>query len=177
VVLTSHAGVCFAAPLVSGEITELLGRKTTWLVYDEFAIDNPMPSSGEFTYVYNVENIGTTPIPLWEFGLFLDSGNLSSTGISGSGLPPVEISLGLWQWWPNGDSPLTLDPTERSVDLIVTSGLAPGPVAAQIYGCIPMTCDIGLTEIIGPAVPEPATWLLAAGLSITAFLRRRTHIQ
>jgi len=168
---------CFATPFVSGEITESLRRKTTWSVYDEFAIDNPLPSSGEFTYVYNVENVGTTPINLWEFGLSVNPNDLSSTEISGGGLQPTEISPGLWQWWRNNGPPLTLESGERSIDLVVTSSLAPGPILASIYGCIPLTCFIGVTEIIGPAVPEPATWLLAACLfSSMAFQRRRTHI-
>jgi len=173
---------CFAAPFVSGEITELR-RKTTWSVYDEFSIDNPLPSSGEFTYVYNVENVGSTPISLWQFGISVDSDDLSSTEISGSGLQPTEISSGLWQWWPNNgtsitlESPLTLEPSEQSVDLVVTSSLAPGPVLASIYSCPPWICLIPVTEIIGPAVPEPATWLLAVCLfSNLAFIRRRTHI-
>ena len=74
------AGSCFAAPFVSGQITESLGRKTIWSVYDEFAIDNPLPSSGEFTYVYNVENVGAASFQLWQFGLIVDPDDLSSTG-------------------------------------------------------------------------------------------------
>ena len=155
------ASSCFAAPILIGGVTELLGRRTTWTVYDEFAIDNPQPSSGEFTYVYDVENVGTMPIQLWEFGLLVDRNVLSSTETDDSGLLPTVVSPGLWQWWANGGSPLALAPSERSVDLVVTSSLAPGFITARIFGCNPLICDIGVTEIIGPAVPEPSAGLLA----------------
>jgi len=167
------ASSCLAAPLLSGEITEELGRRTSWSVYDEFAIDNPLPSSGEFTYVYGVENVGTAPIPLWRFQLAVDANDLSSTEISGAGLPPNTVSPGFWQWGSGSTSPLNLAPGQHSIDLVVTSSLAPGPVSAFVYSCNPFLCFIGSTAVVGPAVPEPATWLHACLLSCALLLRQR----
>jgi hypothetical protein len=166
------ASSCYAAPILSGGIIES-GRKTNWSVYDEFAIDNPQPSSGEFTYVYNVENVGTTLIPLWQFGLLVDLNDLSSTETDGAGLLPSVVSPGPGQWWANGGTPLSLAPSERSVDLVVTSRLEPGSVLANTYGCNPLICDIGVTEIIGPAVPEPSTLLGTLGFMFFCLATRR----
>jgi len=177
-IFASNTVSCFAAPIIMGETPEGRVWKVTWSVYDEFAVDNPLPSNGEFTYVYNIEGPPFSLLgALAGFGLLVDSSDLSSTEISGDGVPFIVISPGRWSIASSSErNPSAL--SQQTVDLIVTSGLAPGPITAQVHSCRPVACFRESSEVIGPAVPEPATWLLSACLiSIVAFLRCRAHIQ
>lgn len=165
--------VCYSAPFLTGEVAEAAGRTTSWSVYDDSAVDNPVPVPGEFTYIYVVENSGSALLPVWQFGLSVDQTQISSTTINGVDEIPGNISPGLWQWWLNDSTPLTLFPGEKSIEMVVTSTLAPGPSGALIYSCHPALCTIGLTQVVGPAVPEPTSQVLLMTMFAWALCTQR----
>lgn len=173
-VVTIPTSAALATPLITGEHVSDFGRKVTWLVYDEFADDNPRPTTGEFTYVYNIANETEFSLPVYglviykpgvdppPFRIPFDQEELSFTGSIGSGQHPTFLGPGVWGWLTDNRTPLTLAPGEQTVDLVVTSRLGPGQVWTDLFDCNPILCNPAPgPRIIGPAVPEPGTLLLA----------------
>jgi hypothetical protein len=145
------ASPLFAAPFLTGS-SDYFRTRINWQAFADFAPDNPLPKSGDYTYVYWIESL-EDPLRLYSFNLFGPSdlamfGEVTGTGyLPDTGLAPIESTNDHWTFSLTGaDFPAGT----RTASLYLHSPDEPGLHSAVPYSCNPLLCDPVSGAAVGP---------------------------
>jgi hypothetical protein len=132
----------------------------TFEVYADTHPNNPMPSSGDFTYVYTITNDSDSNPLIGSLRVFEAatpvSGTIDAGSINGNGVEPswVEIQSTVVRWHFETDF---IDPGETSESLYIVSPFGPGEITDSMAAVGSSSAIDTRFTTVGPTLAPPAT--------------------